>query len=174
MEHFWNGFEKQAAFKDVAKKALHTIKNTAFKDKAKKSLGTAKDVAKKSLGAVKDTVVAPFKFVKDVGEAAGHINKATEFGSEAASRASAAIPQVQAKVNEALPQIQAGLDKVTTKGLKYLKRGGLGALGIYGASKAVHAPADIERYKYYNQQRQLSKKQLNYLDKIEHGDKNED
>jgi len=157
MEHFWQGFEKQAAVKDIAKK----------------SLGAVKNIAKKSLGAVKDTVIAPFKFVKDVGEAAGHINKATEFGSEAASRVSAAIPQLQAKANEVIPQLQGTLDKASQKGLKYLKRGGLGALGIYGASKAVHAPADIERYKYYNQQRMLSKKQIQHLDKMEHGDKNE-
>jgi len=114
-------------------------------------------------GKVFEAIKKPFKgayhFAKNVGKAAENINVGSEAGRKAAEHAAESMPRVEKKISE-----------TADKGMKYLKRGGLMGLGMYGASKAVQAPADIERYKYYHQQRKLSRKQLKQLDKLDHAD----
>lgn len=99
--------------------------------------------------AVKKPFQATGRFFKDVGEAASNINEATRGGRQAI---------------ETLPNI---VERKTDKALKYLKRGGLGALGMYGAGKVIRGKADLERSKYYKNQNKLVKKQLKRLEETE-------
>ena len=84
-------------------------------------------------------------FFKNVNESADNINKFTE-----GARKSEEI------FRKTIPNLEKGMGR----GLKYLKRGGLGALGIYGASKLMAAPAGYQRYKYYKNNQELAKNKL--------------
>jgi hypothetical protein len=129
-----------------------------FWDGFEKQAGAA-SIGKKILGGIASPFKGGYHFIRNVGKAAENINKGTESAAE--------------HLHNTVPKIEKVLGAKSDKALKYLKRGGLGALGIYGAGKAVSAPADIERYKYYHQQRRLSKKQLQRLDKLDRQDKYE-
>lgn len=98
-------------------------------------------------------VKVPDPLLKDIGEAAGHINRGTAAGEELVKRLASVLPRMERRARH-----------TSDKALKYLKRGGLGALGIYGAGKAMEAPANLERYQYYKDARKLTKKQMKKLD----------
>jgi hypothetical protein len=84
-------------------------------------------------------------FFKNINEAADNINKFT-----------AGAKKSEETIRKAVPNLEKGMGK----GLKYLKRGGLGALGIYGTSKLMAAPAGYQRYKYYKNNQELAEKKL--------------
>lgn len=143
MKAFWEGFEKRAVWEKFEKAFVKKIRpKKSFMEASREAIDNINEAA----SGIREGTKEIRQTVPGVRETIG------KHGDE--------LKKTVGKHGENIKKV---VDEKTNKALKYLKRGGLGALGIYGAGKALSAPADIERYRYYHQQRRLSKKQLQQL-----------